>query len=967
MKFKMKSMPLAIVQVIASGALSALVAHPAMAQAPVSADAPQRVVVTGSLVSRADKETPSPVQVLTADDLAKSGFSSVADVLATITANGNGALSQSFSGAFATGAGGISLRGLTVGATLVLIDGHRMAPYPIGDDAQRQFVDVSNIPFDTIERIEILKDGASSVYGSDAIAGVINVILKKTVNTTTVNAEIGNSQHGGGKTKHLSVTSGIGDLQKDGYNLFGSVEYRHADAIKQYQRDNQDWDNPNWVSRGGIDLTRGVPTLGNSFRVAANTPFLYDQTGKQDVVSAKNPTGLKGVNNPLNFTFLGSGCDYTRYMAGQCAVKDVYSNLAPEVSNFNVLVGFTKKLADDWKLTTKASIFTDKDQNNRGVPATFTTGSGSFAGNTSLVPGAAPTTVQVIPSFLAGASYPGNPYGYGVRLYGYIPGLPAANSVDVKNTSYRLVSDLEGSIGEWNINASLGHTMVENHINFSGYLNRQALYDAMNRAVNPLLATGTISDADMANISPNFSNKKTSELDFAELRGSRELMDLQGGAMGLAIGASFTHKKYNSPAPTISQQGLVGSTLAYAFGKENDTAVFAEIVAPILKNLEIDVSGRADHYDTYGNSSTPKAGFKWAPIKAVTVRGTYSKGFRAPGPAENGTAGSVFSASGYNDPLLCANGSVKTIGNVVAACGFAVAGVQLTTPDIKPEKSTSKTFGLIIEPIKGWSTTIDYYDVEIKDQITSASGLPNFNPVNVRGIPLPTAIVSDTNGGTTIGIPSVGQILYRTTNYVNAGSVKTDGIELESGYKFKMGEMGNFSANAQFTHIISYTITSPDGSVVEVAGTHGPNAVGGNTGTPKNRAQLTLGYDKGAFGATLTGNWIGSFSLLDPTVGNLTCAAAIKGDAGRLTFTNTATPPDAYCHVASFVSTDLNVTYKIGKSWTLKGTILNLFDRAPPVDVGTYGNASTLTAYNPAFHQAGAVGRFFSMGANYKF
>jgi iron complex outermembrane receptor protein len=149
----------------------------AQTQEGANAQTPQRVVVTGSLISRTDTETPTPVQVLTAQDIQKSGKTSVAELLNDLAANGQGTLGTGFSGAFANGASGISLRGLTVGATLVLVDGHRLAPYPLSDDAQRAFVDVSSIPFDAIDSIEVLKSGASSLYGSDAIAGVVNIKL----------------------------------------------------------------------------------------------------------------------------------------------------------------------------------------------------------------------------------------------------------------------------------------------------------------------------------------------------------------------------------------------------------------------------------------------------------------------------------------------------------------------------------------------------------------------------------------------------------------------------------------------------------------------------------------------------------------------------------------------------------------------------------------------------------------------
>ena len=319
---------------VAFGGAAVIAAIPAMAQ---QADpAVQRVVVTGSLISRADKETPSPVQVLTSEDIAKSGMTSIAEVLSNLTANGQGALSAGFGGAFANGGAGVSLRGMTVGLTLVLIDGHRMAPYPLSDDGQRQFVDISSIPFDAVERVEVLKDGASSLYGSDAVSGVVNIILKKQFNGTNIKADTGKSQHGGGKNYKVALTHGFGDLQNDGYNAFAALELRHADAIKVADRDNFTWANADWTSRGGTNLNRGVPTKANSFLSPTTTPFLYNG---------------QGTANPANFQFLDANCDYAKYMAGGCAVRDTVSNIQPESRNVNMLVGFTKTLGDDWILS----------------------------------------------------------------------------------------------------------------------------------------------------------------------------------------------------------------------------------------------------------------------------------------------------------------------------------------------------------------------------------------------------------------------------------------------------------------------------------------------------------------------------------------------------------------------------------------------------------------------------------------
>jgi iron complex outermembrane recepter protein len=194
----------------ACGASAAVLAvQPVFAQ--TAAPALQRVEVTGSNLPRADKETPSLVQVITGEDLKNSGYTTITEVLQNLTANGAGSLSQGFSRAFSAGASGVSLRGLTLGATLVLIDGRRMAGYPLADDAQRSFVDISSIPFSAVERIEILKDGASAVYGSDAIAGVVNVILKRNIEGTEFSADLGTTEKGGGSTRNFSIARGFGD------------------------------------------------------------------------------------------------------------------------------------------------------------------------------------------------------------------------------------------------------------------------------------------------------------------------------------------------------------------------------------------------------------------------------------------------------------------------------------------------------------------------------------------------------------------------------------------------------------------------------------------------------------------------------------------------------------------------------------------------------------------------------------
>ncbi|MYM68129.1 TonB-dependent receptor [Pseudoduganella sp. FT55W] len=947
MKLRMKSMPLAIFQIVASGALSMAVAHPAFAQETQAA--PQRVVITGSLISRADKEGTSPVQILTAEDLVRTGSTSIAEVLSNLSANGQGALGSGFSGAFANGGAGVSLRGLTVGLTLVLIDGKRMAPYPLSDDAQRQFVDVSNIPFDAVDHIEVLKDGASSIYGSDAIAGVVNIILKKSFKGTALRADAGSSQHGGGTMYKTAITHGFGDLEADGYNLFGSLELRHSEAIKVADRDNYLWAQGDWSARGGINLNRGVPNASNNYLVATSSPFFY------------TPKGADPVHNPANYQFLDTNCNYAKYMSGGCAIRDTVSFLQPETKNVNALVGFTKKLNEDWQLSVKGSVFQRESENNRGVPPVFSPT--SFAGNTSLVPGQNPQIVNVYGPTTFKQGVAGNTLGDGARLYGYIPGVDPANTQKNKATSSRLVANLDGSWNDWELKAAAGFTRVKTDIDYSGYVDRVALYKAFNRATNPFNPLGGNSAADMAAIAPRFSNEATSTLTFADASASHELMQLPGGPMGLAVGVSYMKKKMESPSAALLANGIVGNGAAYVLGEEKNAAAFAQVLAPVLKNLELEASARFDHYDTYGRSFTPKAGFKWKPADIIGLRGTFSKGFRAPNAAENGTAGSFFTFHSVNDPILCADGNPKTKGNVPTACAMSPAFVQLTTKDLAPEKSKSYTFGAIIEPTRYFSSTVDYYRIEVKNQINTASGVPGFVPSYVRNAVFPVDI-ADGNGGVVQGLPSVGTIAYATSGYVNSGGTTTSGVEFNFKLTGKTADYGNFLADLNFNHMISYVLSS-NGVDYELAGTHGPSVISGDTGNPKNRAQLKLGWEKGPLTATTTFNWVGSFSALDPSV-EVTDCTKITSISSRTYFFGKDVPLN-YCHIPSFMSTDLNLSYKYSKNLTFKASVQNLFDRQPPIDVATYGNANNLTSYNASLHQAGAVGRFFAVGASYQF
>ncbi|MCH8618659.1 TonB-dependent receptor [Undibacterium sp. TS12] len=935
--------------ILFSGSLAAglgVIATPVMAQQTENADKVQRVEITGSNIRRTEKETPSPVQVLTLQDMKASGYTDVSSVLRNITANGQGTLSQANPGSFAGGASGIALRGLTVGATLVLIDGHRMAPYALSDDGQRSFVDISQIPFDAIEKIEILKDGASSVYGSDAIAGVVNVILKKKFVGTEMSVETGTSSRRDGTTVHASGIYGWGDLDKDGHNAYLSAEYRKQNKIMVADR-KADFTNTDWTSVGGINQTDGF-VRRPGYQPRSSTGYLIDpNTGE---ISGFLP-----------------GCDAASMAAGKCTYK-APQQLQPETENINLIASYVQKLAGDWQLNLKGSLFNSKaNQVNNYAGTNMNNGNG---GQTQIAYG--PNQLPSVNGpyfFTVPANYPGNTTGAPQWLqYNFINLGPQRTTIDADTV--RLAADVTGSIGSWDVTASAGYSKNTVKQTIYNALHLANLQAALNDPKNPYrvgLAAGSNSAAQDAFIAPVASTKATDILEYVSLRGSRELMPLAGGQLSIGLGGEFTHRELNAPAPAAALDGSQLVNNSFAIGNQNVSALYMELVAPVLKNLELDAAVRYDKNAGGASATTPKLGFKYAPVNELTVRGTYAQGFRAPNPAESGKAGQSFFSNTYVDPKLCGNAGddpTAVPGNYPAQCAVPLTGVQLPGKNLQPEKSKSYTLGLIFEPSPAFSLTTDFYKIRIDNQIISALNDPSYDPEPyiVRGTPVPQPyVLPDGTIGTKT--PPIGNALYSPYPYENAQYSEVSGVDINARWTLDLKSSGKFTTDLTFTHTFKYEQGTAGAKPVRLEGTHGPSGISGNTGNPKDRAQLIGSWENGPVKVTGTVNWISSFGVTDPTNQQLlTCDDAIHGGSGAFR----GVVPAQYCKVDSFTTLDLYASYKYGKNWLFHVSVQNVLDKQPPLDFQTYGS-SVGTYYNPALHQAGAVGRFFNIGATYKF
>ena len=922
-----------------------------------SKKASSEIVVTGTSIKRLNYQTPSPIDLVTSQQLAQSGFDTLTAVLTNLTANGQGTLSSNNSEAFAGGASGVALRGLTVGSTLTLIDGHRMAPYPFSDDGERQFVDVQSLPFMAVDRVEVLKDGASAIYGSDAIAGVVNVILKKQVTGFEATAEGGTTQHGGGATEHFGIAMGTGDLSTDGYNAFITAEYRNQEAIYLSQRAYEPWGNLNFTSIGGNDLRPGAPNFVNAGQPPTQTPYLVEP------------------NN--TFTFLGNGCNTASMAAGNCTFTSGQKVLSP-TRNISVLGGFTKDFASGWEAKLRLSFFDSRGQQSSGPfyglngEYSYYPGA-SYGGNVSntlsgvVVPG-----VGSIADYSMPANYLGSGSQAGAYLEGIIPGF-GVPTIDIDSRTYRAALDVTGNFMGWDVTGSAGYSEVVTNMTFQNYINYDTLYTDLTTfsggkpIFNPL---GGNSAAVLNSIAPKFSNEATDRLAYGEVDATKKVMELPGGDLSLAAGATVINKSLHNPGPAPVLAGTIGGTFStYAIGSQTNIAEYLEADATLFHHLEIDAAVRDDWYDTYGNSITPKVGAKWKVFDPLTFRGTFSKGFRAPSPAEFGKSATVFGLGGIADPILCGTG----VGQVPADCSEQIGFVQKTTPTLKPETSTSFTGGAVVEPIHGWSTSIDYYHIKIANQIVSESELPSYAynaSTCERGPDLPIAgVVTGYSGGNPVlgtATPIAGPLDACFAGYVNAQSTQTSGLDIQSQYSFPIGR-GSVTATAEWTHILTYNLTAPNGVTYDLAGTHGPSGISGDTGNPRDRINASVRYSTGPFSAAVSGYWISSYSVVDPSASGgaqATCAGAWNGGLA-LALATPGPTNSQYCRVKSFTSVNLETDYKVTPHVTVGFSVLNLFDANAPFDAETYGGS--FIPFNPSMHEDGVLGREFMARLTYKY
>ena len=899
------------------GGLALLIAEHSMAQ-------DIKVNVTGSNIRRADTETAAPIETITRQDIQASGLQTISDVVRQITANNNGSISPAFTNGFSASGSAVSLRGLGPNNTLVLLNGRRLANFGLADDGRVSYVDLQQIPFDAVERIEILKDGASAIYGSDAVAGVVNVILRQQYTGVTATATAGTTSNGEGNQYQGAITMGAGDLTRDRYNIFVTVDGQKQEA-NPMNRGRQYIGSNDLRFMGLPDQRPGNPLSGLS---GASSSLL----GNVRPVAATNPDGAPG-----RYQALPGDCAAANQDGPFCRwERKDYVDLQPEVERFNVFARGTYNFSDALQGYSELSFFQVKtDTRNpptqlRGVwydPSTQ-------------------TDVSSFNIFLP-VRHPDNPFSASnqvARLF-YVDGAMGARESTYETNTQRYLAGVKGTTRGWEWDVAGLYIRSDTDVT-------QKNFHSYDRLLQGLAGTGPygyyrigasagLNDPAIYDwIAPDRHWSTVSENSIFDAKASRDLYHLQGGLLALAVGYEFRREELANPGTPGTETGnVVGIGYSTAFGSRNVNAAYAELYAPLLKNLEVTAAVRYDHYSDVGGTTNPKIGVKWTALPSLVLRGTWETAFRAPGLFETGSTTAGY--GGGKDPVRC------PVTGLDEDCDFIGLGILTASPYLKPETSTTYTAGAIWEPAPGLSVMADYWNIRTNDLITVADGDAVLaDPSAYPG----AAVVRDTND--LPGIPNSGTVLYVRLPYVNANNVKTDGIDLDVVWKQNLKEWGNLTTEFQWTHIFNYTLTYNSGGSYNYAGTQGNTGVSSSAGTPADRMNLIIGWNRGPWTATGTVRYISDYQ-------SVSYRGAKEIEDGCI---SSLDGPD--CHVASFTTLDLSAQYTGFKNWQIFGSIINVFNRIAPFNpAAAYGQVNF--NYNYAF--SGATGTQFNLGARYTF
>jgi len=917
----------------------------------------QRVEITGSAIRRVESEGALPVTVISKDAIEKTGALSVTELIQKLPAMTGGNFQQSSSSVNGNGNGTTTaaIHGLDQKYTLVLLNGRRVAPFggfgAAGGDGS---VNLESLPLDAIERVEVLTDGASALYGSDAIAGVVNFITKKNQVDGAVSFSGTRPTQAGGSKWSAGISKGFGDLDKDGNNLLLSYSHDVQNKLMASQRA---------VSRRGglipvtIDGQAATLYQPSSNSLPAN---IYLDSGTRI-----NPYLMANGNcGPSSVVFKSGSRCFTNYAA---TVQDIPGSKRDSVF-----------ITDHFKLNANTTLFAEALWSKFDMTAAFAPSAQPMGlGNQDLA--GQPLDILWQKYVVPYQNQTGDT-SQGASLH-YRSFDAGGRTDDWQTTSHHYVLGAEGSAMDWDYTASLTFSSNQDQDRLAGgYLDFNKFVDLIKTgAYDPIIPIPGQSLASAA-LHGTFLKTKIAQ-DVLNLRASKDLFKMPGGTSSLAVGFDATHQKMSQDTSAMAEFGNGTAAQAnatdYAVGgfygyvpmsaSRNNYGAFAELLMPIAKRTELTGSIRFDRYDrvkndepftqvannlqplpseSEGNSfshPTFKLSFRSQPVQMLLLRGSFGTGFKAPSVNQiaaplafaTNTSGS-YPCPYPTTPVCIANGTDPEQWDLIS-----VGNPQKGSAGLKAETSHQWTLGGRLEPVKGLSFGADYWGVQLKNQILSgmpegyafahADTLSNLFVVPYR----------DPSGPNTVGL---------LQKPFNAGSANYQGVDWE----FNLSEatsFGRISADLSGTHMLKADYNLPGGKQTDLGRFGGDNNV-----TFRDMFRLTLGLQTGAWTNTLSVNYKSGYA-----------DQPFTADSGNVLAVN----PDgslgdgvAYNgRVSSYTIADWQTRWDVTDKLRLTLGLNNIFNTKPPLSLKIVGGNQV--GYDGRY--ADPTGRAIAVGASFRF
>ncbi len=1008
--FRPSAVRRAVITALGAAAVGSSMPITAIAQDVPEDEEIEEIVTTGTILERADNEA-LPVSILSAEDMELRGLNTISDVALRLPQNNAGTIVNGWNVGFnfATGATAPALRGLTVQSTLSVADGLRLAPYPLADDGQRNFVDLNTIPNAIVERVEVLRDGASSTYGADAIAGVVNVITKKEIQGWHMNLSTGFAQDSGGEEQRIDISWGTGDLGSDGYNFYVAAEYMDQAKVNRNDRQNPfntaNWQticgpsgscmpNYNWngiTAEDGswngwfsdipgvvyvrpVDAT-GAPPTDTAGNVITPYEFLNPAAGCRNWPSVNVPAGNLVNGAGLRTSTPSVACEFDYWNVHQ---------LRPEIERMGVSTRFTRNFDNGAEFYAMANFYRT-DTSTFFLPIQFdratTPPQGlNYAGTYQAY---APvyvcnTGVGTLDSFNTGCDAtngrlnPYNPWAaQGLRAeVEFRAPMERTRMTDTTSRVSRVAMGFNGQMFEdWNYNLSYTFSEVNLTRTQVGGMIPQKIADVLAQGtfdlMNPLDTPNEIWDY----IMPPSEVVSPSRLWQIDANVGRAFWEMGGGELQAAVGVSHRYESIDAPsanpandsAPYERYTGF--NSVGTAGNRYVDSAYF-EVLAPFTETFEAIASGRYDDYSTGQSNFSPKLGVKFSPLEQLSLRASWSEGFRIPsfneafGLPTTGYVTRTVDCTVFTDFCNAHNNNVYATGQ------YSLGLTQTGDPELDPEESTSFTAGFIWDATDFLTLTVDYWNIEVEGLITGVTNTSeaeaqyygNNGVVDIPGI---TVIPGVPDVNFPNALPLIGFI---QSSYQNQDKQEVSGWDFSVTLSGIEVGPADWTSRLDASYLQDYTLTTDSGDTLEYAGTLSPCNVTSCSGSPEWRM-----------------SWANTFYFGDKTSATLTAYmtqgvdnasidfGGVKGDcannigASVLTYVD-GTPTD--CESDDQWNVDLTVQHQLNDNIRLFADIMNVFDIEPEVDVSA---AYHIYAYNPAWAGPNIMGRYFRIGAKLDF